>query len=240
MICLLPTAYKLLSTVLLHRMRLECEGFLQNDQAGFRRHRGCRDGILILTELIAQIQEEGQAMAEATANEDPECLASIAFLDYIAAFDSVDHVFLDEAMKVSGASLKTRAIIRSIYQSASAVVRARDSSGFTVLSSAFSIDRGVVQGDIVSPYCFILALQLIYLRHDDNPDTSNLRVSGPSKITYIKMDPLDPIRNGFAHGRGSHSHFYTVCSTRHEPSMIPKALKIATLQKKMAPIPPHT
>ena len=33
MICLLPTAYKLLSTILLNRMRLECEGFLQNDQA---------------------------------------------------------------------------------------------------------------------------------------------------------------------------------------------------------------
>ena len=29
-------------------------------------------------------------------------------------------------------------------------------------------------------------------------------------------------------------------SFRHEPSMIPKALKIATLQKKMPPIPPHT
>ena len=51
------------------------------------------------------------------------------------------------------------------------------------------------------------------------------------------MDPLDRIRNGFAHGRCAHSHFYAVCSTRHESSMIPKALKIATLEKKMAPIP---
>ena len=36
------------------------------------------------------------------------------------------------------------------------------------------------------------------------PKTSPL----PSKITYIKMDPLDRIRNGFANGGPPHSHFY--------------------------------
>ena len=54
------------------------------------------------------------------------------------------------------------------------------------------------------------------------------------------MDPLDRIRNGFANGPCPHSHFYVACGSRHESSMIPKALKIATLEKKMAPIPPHT
>ena len=38
----------------------------------------------------------------------------------------------------------------------------------------------------------------------------------------------------------SHSHFYAAWTSRHQSSMIPKALKFATLQKKMAPIPPHT
>ena len=52
------------------------------------------------------------------------------------------------------------------------------------------------------------------------------------------MDPLDRIRNGFVNGRYAHSHFYVACGSRHESSMIPKALKFATLQKKMAPIPP--
>ena len=51
------------------------------------------------------------------------------------------------------------------------------------------------------------------------------------------MDPRSCIRNGFANGRYAHSHFYAACSSRREPSMIPKALKFATLQKKM---PPHT
>ena len=54
------------------------------------------------------------------------------------------------------------------------------------------------------------------------------------------MDPRSYIRNGFANGAPPHSHFYAACKSRHESSMIPKALKFAPLQKKMAPIPPHT
>ena len=55
------------------------------------------------------------------------------------------------------------------------------------------------------------------------------------------MDPRRSIRNGFANGREcAHSHFYAAWTSRHGFSMIPKALKFATLQKKMAPIPPHT
>ena len=54
------------------------------------------------------------------------------------------------------------------------------------------------------------------------------------------MDPRRSIRNGFANPAPPDSHFYAACTSRHEPSMIPNALKFATLQKKMAPIPPHT
>ena len=54
------------------------------------------------------------------------------------------------------------------------------------------------------------------------------------------MDPLNPIRNGFANPSPMDSHFRVAWGSRHQSSMIPKALKIATLQKKNAPIPPHT
>ena len=43
------------------------------------------------------------------------------------------------------------------------------------------------------------------------------------------MDPLNPIRNGFANLSPTDSHFYAACNSRHESSMIPKALKFATL-----------
>ena len=54
------------------------------------------------------------------------------------------------------------------------------------------------------------------------------------------MDPLNPIRNGFANGYITHSHFYAAWTSRHQSSMIPKALKFATLQKKWPPYIPRT
>ena len=62
----------------------------------------------------------------------------------------------------------------------------------------------------------------------------------PSKITYIKMEPRSSIRNGFANGYPTHSHFYAAWTSRHQSSMIPKALKFATLQKKWPPYIHHT
>ena len=54
------------------------------------------------------------------------------------------------------------------------------------------------------------------------------------------MDPRRSIRNGFANGYPTHSHFYASWNSRHQSSMIPKALKFATLQKKWPPYIPHT
>ena len=94
MICLLPTAYKMLSTLILQLLRTECEGFMNDDQCGFRNYRITRDQIITLTEVLNQVKEHNQ-----WKDRPDNCIiASAAFLDYIAAFDSIDHCFLDEAL----------------------------------------------------------------------------------------------------------------------------------------------
>ena len=88
----------------------------------------------------------------------------------------------------------------------------------------------------------------LYLRRTSSTNSASIPVHLrrslssllPSKIIYIKLDPRNSIRNGFANGPPAHSHFDVACGSRHQSSMVPKALKFATLQKKMAPIPPHT
>ena len=54
------------------------------------------------------------------------------------------------------------------------------------------------------------------------------------------MNPRSRIRNEFVNPSPMDSHFYAACGSRHESSMIPKALKFATLQKKWPPYIPHT
>ena len=71
-------------------------------------------------------------------------------------------------MGEANASPKCRTIFRRIYEQASAVVRLKSADGEEHLSSPFDVSRGVVQGDIFSPLCFILALQSIFATVDSH------------------------------------------------------------------------
>ena len=152
---LLGHAYKILNICLLQRLEAETSGHLSDWQAGFKKHRGCRDHVMTMRTIFEDMMEQGRKLY-------------VTFIDYSAAFDSVSHKFLDEALKEAGASDKTRSLFRAIYNAASATTKIESTDGKYVMSSPFAINRGVIQGDITSPIYFILALDLIMKRHDKN------------------------------------------------------------------------
>ena len=150
---LLNHAYKIMSTVLLRRIVEECKSFFSEWQAGFRAERGCRDNILLLRVLYDQV-----------INKNSKCV--VTYIDYTAAFDSVSHKFMDAVLAKAGASKKSRAIFRAIYEAASGIARVRGTDGQVIYSQAFNVGRGVIQGDIMSPVLFILALDQIIQQYD--------------------------------------------------------------------------
>ena len=150
---LLPHAYKVLVQCLLAKLEDETGSFLSEWQAGFRKQRGCRDNVLTLRTLFEDMLDKGEALY-------------VTFIDYSAAFDSISHKFLDRALKEAGASDKSRALFRAIYDRASAVTKVPSTDGNDITSAPFPIKRGVLQGDITSPLYFILALELILRKHD--------------------------------------------------------------------------
>ena len=108
----------------------------------------------------------------------------ITFIDFVAAFDSISHRFLDEALEEAEASDKSRAIFRAIYKSATAVVRVSPpGGGDKVHTDPFPVDRGVIQGDIFSPICFIIALEHLMRLSDDGGTMTVLGVL-ISKLEY--------------------------------------------------------
>ncbi len=148
-ICLLPHHYKMLSTLVYHRAARETEWYLPDTQAGFRSGRGGRDNVFTLQSMINSSLKEGK-----------ECV--LTFIDYSAAFDSVSHRFMDQALESACASNKVRAMVRAMYSAATAEVRVSEAgSGGFALSPTFPINRGVVQGDVLSPLLFIIALAQI-------------------------------------------------------------------------------
>ena len=152
-ICLLCHAYKLLSAVVARRLMDVLDGHLPDTQAGFRPARGCRDNVCALRWFIAMVLREGRH-------------AVITFIDYSAAFDTESQLFLDSALADAGVSVKVRRIIQAIFAAATGVVRIRQPSGDNMLSDPFNIERGVLQGDIFSPVCFIAGLDRIFRLHD--------------------------------------------------------------------------
>ena len=152
-ICLLNHAYKILSTMLMKRLVKEADGFLSDWQAGFRAGRGCRDNVFLL-----------RALYDFIIRGKKECV--VTFIDYKAAFDSVSHKYIDAVLARAKVSRKTRAMFRAIYEAAKGMVRVNGILGEKIFSTLFNIGRGVVQGDIVSPILFILALDNLIQLYD--------------------------------------------------------------------------
>ena len=109
-ICLLCHAYKLLSAVLANRLHIDLAEVLPDTQEGFRPARGTRDNICILKWTIKMLLRE-------------EREAVMTFIDYTAAFDTESQLFLDEALRCAGVSVKVRHIIQSIFSVAQGCVR---------------------------------------------------------------------------------------------------------------------
>ena len=118
-------SYKLLSMLVLHRMRDAVESRLAETQAGFRRERGCRDNVLLLRLLMYAVLRAGKQ-------------AVVTFIDYRAAFDTISHRFLDDSLTAAGVTPKIRRIVKAIYAEATGMVRLRLPSGEASSKAIFS------------------------------------------------------------------------------------------------------
>ena len=168
---LLNHAYKALSLCLLERLVKETGWFLSDWQAGFRSGRGCRDNVLLLRVIYDHFIKERK-----------ECV--VTFIDFAGAFTSTSHKYIDKALKSAGASRKTRALFRAIYDAAIGTARVKGIDGKFTFSHIFDIARGVIQGDIISPIFFIIALDQLVQQLDPATDTNGV---GIGKINRIRV-----------------------------------------------------
>ena len=108
-ISLTSTVSKVLCTVLNNRLSslAEEEGLIADEQAGFRKHMGCRDQLLTLV-LLGQLE----------IAKNPEGML-VAFLDFSKAYDKVDRKKLWTRlhdMGINGSFLK---FLKALYKGSS-------------------------------------------------------------------------------------------------------------------------
>lgn len=140
-IALINCIAKVFSNILLNRLTdwAILTRAVPETQSGFRKGRSCLDNIFTLTSII-QIHlrlKRRQVYA--------------AFVDFKAAFDSVNRSLLWRKLYNLGVSALILNVLQSIYSNASFSVKLQNS-----ISREFPSNKGVLQGDPLSPLIFSL------------------------------------------------------------------------------------
>ena len=141
---------------------MNCE--LPHVQAGFKKGRGTRDQIANIHWIIEKAREFQK---------------NICFIDYVKAFDCVDHSKLWKILKEMGIPDHLTCRLRSLYAGQEAKVK----TGHGTMDW-FQIGKGVCQGCILSPCLFNLYEE--YIMRNSGLDEAQ----GGIKIVRININNL--------------------------------------------------
>ena len=142
-IMLLSIPGKVLTRVILERLKNALDKKLRDEQAGFRQDRSCTDHIATMRIIIEQSLEWQTPLYS-------------VFVDFQKAFDSVDRDVIWRLMHHYGFPPKFITIIQQLYENASCQV-IHDGK----LTEPFSVQTGVRQGCLLSPTIFLLVVDWI-------------------------------------------------------------------------------
>lgn len=142
-ISIISILYKIFAKIIQKRIKPTIETFQTCDQAGFRKSFATTDHILVLREL----------MQKAT---DYKFEIYLGFIDFKKAFDTVSHDYMLEALARAGLEKGYISIIKEIYNNAEALVM------LETLGDKFPLQRGVKQGDPLSPDLFNCTIQNVF------------------------------------------------------------------------------
>ncbi|XP_071123478.1 uncharacterized protein [Mytilus edulis] len=104
--------------------------------------------------------------------EDDNLPGLLLLLDFEKAFDTLEWSFIDLALSFLGFGPIFCRWAKILYsKSQSCIINNEHCSQF------FNIGRGVRQGDPLSPYLFILSLELMSAALKNNPDRNGMKIN---------------------------------------------------------------
>lgn len=173
-ISLINTGYKVFSVMLLERLTACVEYQIGDYQCGFRKNRSTVDQIFTIGQLMEKCWEYNKTLHQ-------------LFIDFKQAYDSIIRVELWNAMAELGIPKKLINLTKACVEGSTSAVRVEGK-----LSTFFTINSGLKQGDALSPLLFNIVLESSVRRA--NTETLLFRNRGP-RIILAFADDIDIVGN---------------------------------------------
>lgn len=164
-ISLLSHMYKLFTRIIASRLKIKLDLYQPREQAGFRSGYGTNDHLQVLKSLIEKTIEYNKPLV-------------LIFVDYEKAFDTINQYQMLKSLSDSRIDHRYTLLIKYIYENATANVRLQEPT------NKFKIDRGVRQGDTISPKLFTNLLEYMF----KSIDLENLGINiNGENLTHLRF-----------------------------------------------------
>ena len=152
-ISLLSIAAKVYNKILLNRIRDHVDPILRKNQAGFRPGRSCAQQIHILRRIMEGFQ-------------DYQLPLTVTFIDFKKAFDSIDRRVMFAVLRHYGIPEAVVNAISTLYNNSKSAVMVDGN-----ISDPFEVSTGVLQGDVLAPFLFIVLVDYLLKKATSDVDT---------------------------------------------------------------------
>ena len=142
-ITLISIAAKIYNALLRNRIEPKIDNILRKNQNGFRRNRSTTSQILTIRRILEGVRAKNLQ-------------ATLIFVDFTKAFDSIHRGKMEQILLAYSIPIETVAAITIIYRNTNVKVRSPDGN-----TEYFDIVAGVLQGDTLAPYLFIIRLDYV-------------------------------------------------------------------------------
>lgn len=164
-ISLISNIYKVYAKIILNRISNALDENQPVEQAGFRKDYSTIDHIHTVKQVLKKYNEYGKTIY-------------LAFIDYTKAFDSLNHEFMWRSLKEQGISPTFIANIMSIYTNSKARIR------LETIGNEFPVNKGIRQGDPLSPKLFSAALESIF--RTLNWEEAGINING-TRLNHLRF-----------------------------------------------------
>jgi len=165
-ITLLGSLYKILAKMLARRFQIFLLNVIRPGQTGFVKGRSILDNTFLAQEAQDWAEESNQDLV-------------LLLLNFKKAFDRIEWSFLFKALAKLGFCPQWIRWVSSLYISASSAIKLNGVEG-----STFPLAKSVRQGCPLSPYLFILAIDVLgHMLDDHRFGVEGLALPGGGKIT---------------------------------------------------------